>query len=625
MNRYFLLAVTLSVLWLPGNAQPRRLFEFEQREGDPRPKPDLQPNIVGTQRAVSDGRVRSTSPRPSPKSLEEEDRVGSKAPGLSAAAKGAKAGWQPNGIAVCDTAAAALPRIVSDGKYGAIICWTESYRGWPDDTVNTVHNIYAQRVDSSGYFLWPSQGVPVCSLSTSYASYPEMVADGYGGAIIAWEDTRGGLGYTRVFAQRIDSLGNRVWPENGVLVCNQMSGYVELCSDGHGGAIIAYVDGRDAATSDNIYAQRIDSTGDPVWSIDGVPVCTADSIQFWPATTSGEKGGAIIAWQDYCSGNYNIYAQMVDAMGNLKWVVNGVEIFTNDTVNERYPKLTQNNKGGAIIRGGNDVDYITRVQSVDSTGNKLWDSLGINTLGTYGVIKPILFGGGVSNSYAAQRIDSIGNIRWGSGILLHGDTTGGQFGATSDSYGNLFVIWDELRNDLYYSDQYIQKVDTNGNLMWGATGTPICTLQMGDETYPKITTDDLGGAICTWFGDPDHIVFNNVYVQRVNANGIPGGVTEIYNDINKPLSINVNIYPNPAKEFVKINYNLPRETKIKISIYNTLGQKVKSLVNESQMPGYYSIKWDSKNDTGKKAAAGVYFYRLEAGEYRTTKKMVLIK
>jgi hypothetical protein len=214
-----------------GVSPARKLFDAEKREGDTRPKPYL-------------------TLAPSPVGKEESKGVMSKAPG-----------WQPNGIAVCDTANCFLPKIVSDGNSGAIICWTEKYRG-ADSVNHYTDDIYAQRVDSGGNFVWQSQGVPVCSLSNSWSSYPAMITDGQGGAIIAWEDDRGGLGYTRVFAQRLDSLGNRMWPENGVLVCNQMSGYVDLCSDGCGGAIIAYVDGRDeAATSDNIYAQRIDSAG----------------------------------------------------------------------------------------------------------------------------------------------------------------------------------------------------------------------------------------------------------------------------------------------------------------------------------------------------------------------------
>ncbi|MDQ7798973.1 MAG: hypothetical protein RDU76_08550 [Candidatus Edwardsbacteria bacterium] len=249
-------------------------------------------------------------------------------------------------------------------------------------------DIYAQRVDSGGNFVWPSQGVPVCSLSSSYASYPEIVADGYGGAIVAWEDTRGGLGYTRVFAQRIDSLGNRVWPENGVLVCNQMSGYVDLCSDGLGGAIIAYVDGRDqATTSDNIYAQRIDSAGNPAWAIDGVPVCTADSIQFWPWICSNNLGGAIITWwDDYRNGSneMNAYGQYINAQGGIKWQING-ELFCSKSGNQKSYKPITDNNGKALINWFDYTVMKTYMQSIDSNRTMQWSDTGV-VIGNYGKI-----------------------------------------------------------------------------------------------------------------------------------------------------------------------------------------------------------------------------------------------
>ena len=194
----FLLTVIL--LCSAAMARPvRKQFAYELQEGDTRPKPDLRPNLEATQRAVPSSQVSRQN-------------------------KNAKGGWQPNGIVVCDTAGSAYQQICSDGKTGAIICWAEMYRGWPYDSSHVSEDIYAQRVDSGGNFVWQSQGVPVCSLSNSNASYPAMISDGKGGAIIVWEDSRGGLGYTRVYAQRLDSMGNRLWTENGVLVCSQMSG-----------------------------------------------------------------------------------------------------------------------------------------------------------------------------------------------------------------------------------------------------------------------------------------------------------------------------------------------------------------------------------------------------------------
>ena len=388
-----IIAALLCVTNLLATQPERRLFDFERREGDPRPKltpPSPSPRGEGkgegavTPSPAGKGPgVRSVHPSLSIPLRSGEGRVRSKAPG-----------WQPNGIIVCDTANCSLPKIVPDGNSGAIVCWTENHRG--ADSVNRYSDdIYAQRVDSGGNFVWASQGVPVCSLSGSWSNYPAMISDGRGGAIIAWEDNRGGLGYTRVFAQRLDSLGNRLWTENGVLVCNQMSGYVDLCTDGQGGAIIAYVDGRDQAnTSDNIYAQRIDSAGNPVWAIDGVPVCTADSIQFWPFISSNRNGGAIITWwDDYRNGGTNMDAcgQMLNSLGNIKWTING-ETFSTKPGNQKSFKSISDNNGDALI-GWYDYSVLNSyMQCIDSNDIKQWGDTGV-VIGNYSKINTDMMGG----------------------------------------------------------------------------------------------------------------------------------------------------------------------------------------------------------------------------------------
>jgi len=79
-------------------------------------------------------------------------------------------------------------------------------------------------------------------------------------------------------------------------------------------------------------------------------------------------------------------------------------------------------------------------------------------------------------------------------------------------------------------------------------------------------------------------------------------------------------YPNPFNPVTIINYQLPTTNEIELSIYNLLGQKVITLVNEKQSAGSYNIKWDAS-----RFAAGVYYYQLTAGDFQEVKKMVLLK
>lgn len=84
-------------------------------------------------------------------------------------------------------------------------------------------------------------------------------------------------------------------------------------------------------------------------------------------------------------------------------------------------------------------------------------------------------------------------------------------------------------------------------------------------------------------------------------------------------------YPNPFNPSCEIRYSLPGDCQVKLVIYNVLGQKVKVLVNEYQNTGSKSVEWDGKDDSGQNITSGVYFYRIQAGEYQKTRKMVLMK
>ena len=106
------------------------------------------------------------------------------------------------------------------------------------------------------------------------------------------------------------------------------------------------------------------------------------------------------------------------------------------------------------------------------------------------------------------------------------------------------------------------------------------------------------------------------YVESMSQN--------ILSSIPEEFSLGQN-YPNPFNPVTKMDYSLPQSSKVVISIYNVLGQEIKTLVNQEQDYGYHSISWDGTDDSGMSVASGVYFTQMRSTGFSQSKKMLLLK
>jgi hypothetical protein len=79
-------------------------------------------------------------------------------------------------------------------------------------------------------------------------------------------------------------------------------------------------------------------------------------------------------------------------------------------------------------------------------------------------------------------------------------------------------------------------------------------------------------------------------------------------------------YPNPFNPSTTIGYSLPKAAIVSLQVFNTLGQEVASLVSEHKEAGYHQATWNASN-----VPSGIYFYRLQAGDFRETRKMILLR
>ena len=118
--------------------------------------------------------------------------------------------------------------------------------------------------------------------------------------------------------------------------------------------------------------------------------------------------------------------------------------------------------------------------------------------------------------------------------------------------------------------------------------------------------------------DTDSVVFEITVV--------PNDQTDIGQSSNLPMKFALHQnYPNPFNPVTTLRYDLPEDEMVNITIYDIIGRQVKTLVNGSQTVGYKSIQWNATNNAGQPVSVGVYLYSIEAGKFRQTKKMVLLK
>jgi hypothetical protein len=446
---------------------------------------------------------------------------------LCAAAPDEAAAWVQDGsIATAASMNQTNLATIPDGTGGAIVVWQDGRNGNND--------IYAQRIDASGNRLWPIGGdIAICYYAGDQA-YPVVVSDGAGGAIIAWQDYRGG--FYDIYAQRVTSSGSVLWTANGVPLCTAAYGQISprIVSDGAGGAIVAWQDLR--TTNYDIYVQRIDAAGVVRWTTNGVSLCALAGEQAYPSIAQDGAGGAIVAWQDARGGTGDIYAQAVDSSGTVRWAADGIALCAAAAA-QKEPRIVADGAGGAIVswfdeRGG--TSYFLYGQRVDGEGATQWMTDGVSMVqasagtpyhaampdGSGGVF--LVLGANLAGTYDiyAQRVDDMGAVQWGSGgvTLCGAENIQGNPVIVSDDEDGLIVAWQDVRSG--NADIYAQRIDGAGSARWLANGVVLCAAT-NTQNYPVIAPDGLGGAIVAW---PDYrgTTYSDIYAQQIDGQGRRG-------------------------------------------------------------------------------------------------------
>ncbi len=340
-------------------------------------------------------------------------------------------------------------------------------------------SLFLSIVPYIGYTEWKHTGnLPICTAENEQY-FPTITTDGTDGVIVTWQDGRNG-NYD-IYAQRVDSNGNPVWKENGIPICmhDASQSTPAIVSDLNGGAIIVWGDTRNG--SQDSYAQHINAEGDKLWEQDGVSICVEPNLQDDFTAISDGKGGVIIVWEDWRSGNQDIYAQKLSADGTVAWEQNGIAVFKGD--GDQYdPAIIRDGDGGAFI---------------------VWWDISTPDWNIF-----------------AQRIDSKGDIAWDSPVpVCSAQGNQGAPALVTDGNGGVFCVWADYRNDpnfLSSAQLYAQHLTADGKILWMKDGIPIGKVNANQQQHNCIS-DGVGGFIVAWWDDRD--IFPDIYAQRINVDG----------------------------------------------------------------------------------------------------------
>jgi hypothetical protein len=533
---------------------------------------------------------------------------------------------QVNGVSICTDASDQVnPVLVSDGAGGAIIAWTDQRSG------AATPDIYAQHVDAAGNPQWTANGVQVTD-NTGADISPEIISDGVGGAIIAWQNTvTSGI----IYVQRLDAFGTRLWPKiaEGVkLTTGAHAEIPELASDGAGGAIVAWRDWRNG--SYDIYARRVDASGISTWTTDGVAICTAVNDQYFPGIVPDGAGGAIIAWTDERTG-FDVYAQRVDGTGATQWTDNGVLL--GATIDSLDPTpLVADGAGGAIVTWDTDpVNLDLAAQRVNAAGVAQWGSgvlvsTAANLQGSPRIVSDGAAGAtitwedtrtGTNRDLYGQHLNASGIPQWtpnGKALtaFLTGDTVHPLFPITAaNGAGGEIIAWQDIRSGISNHDIYARAVSASGGLGLPANGTPLCTAA-GEQLNPRVESDGTT-AIVTW---RDRRSGNwDIYAAPI---GVLTAVQDTPSISALQLTPN---YPNPFGAGTSMNLDVPSDGDVKFDVFDVAGRSVRHSDLGQMNAGWRGMRFDGRDDAGRLLPSGVYFYRVHQGDQTVTEKIVIAR
>jgi hypothetical protein len=546
-------------------------------------------------------------------------------------------------LMVCDTAGSQeLPKIAATSDGGCYISWFDTRAG--------AYRVYLQRLNAEGVKQWNSNGLLVSAnpQSTSLVDW-DLAVDDSNNAIVVFTDTRNGSSINP-FAYKISADGDFRWGVNGVTLTNattifQADPKIAKTSDGSFVFVWQY-----GSSPNQVAMQRLSAAGAKQWGTDPILIAGPAGEHRWrPSLVASDNGSVILLYAGFTGTtispqNYKLLTQKVSTAGTTVWADT---VYSLGRVSGFFvPKIFSDGGTGAFYvwhdeRGGaNSTSY---VQHFTSTGTKLFPINGSASSTLAGRLhndasvtytpangETYMFwyetNSSTQNIYGVygQKFSSNGTRLWpDSGVAFKSlaPSTQPSFVRCFAKDSSAVVFFLELSTVTTHLVKGF-KTDRNGNLLWGGAIKEICSLVSGKGRLAGAFTSR-GNSLLTWA--EKRLDANGVYAQELDFNGQLGVITgakESSGPAPSEFRLEQN-FPNPFNPATTINYQIPERMHVRLSVFDLLGREIAALVDGVQEAGVHNIRWST--NLRNRLPSGVYFYRLRAGSFHFSKRMMLIQ
>lgn len=543
---------------------------------------------------------------------------------------------------VCDTTGEqALVKIAMCPDGSSFMTWFDNRGG--------SYAVYIQRLDINGNRLLPTGGVLVSGnpQNSSLVDY-SLIADENGNAIVAFTDIRNG-GPINPFAYKISPTGTMLWGANGISLTDSTNSFQpnpRIAETSDGNFVFLW---RMGTGPQKLEMQKISAAGVKMWGTNPIQLSSGTAENYdWPDLVTSDNGNVIIMWSGYFGNflsaqNYKIYTQKISSTGTRVWNSTQDTTYSLGHVSGFYqPRIYSDGNSGAIYCWHDDrnlvnlsMDYLQRINSsgsflfpvngspvVTTTGNNYFDPIAayMPATGETVVIYQMANSGQTQWGFGAQKFSATGSQLWGAtGLSIQSlGTNQVQTYVTTTKDTNMIGYFNQ---DAGSGNSIIKafRLGKSGGYVWSGNILTASSISSSKIRLNASIYQSTGMSVMAW---EDMRNGGGIYAQNLNFDGtfgLPTGIQPISGNVPDKYSLKQN-YPNPFNPSTIISYQIPKPGNVKLTVYDILGNEVKVLVNQFQNAGSYNIRFD-----GTDLSSGTYFYKLSAGNFIETRRLVLIK